>query len=60
MAFFDTPELAKERTPGITFLGDFLNGIDVIYEVSCVPLERRWGFEIIALYPNFDVIFEVN
>ena len=33
---------------------------DVISEVKCILLRRKRKIEIIALYPKFDVIFEVN
>ena len=42
---------------------NFLNTVQIFYAISelyCVLLRRKWTFENIALYPNYDVIFKVN
>ena len=57
MLRFTEADVRKSAPPFVP--ARYIRIFDVISEVNCVLLRKKWSFKIIALYPNFDVISEV-
>ena len=58
-AIFDSQEAPTKKQ--LPFVPErYIRTVDVTSVVNCVLLKKKRRFKNIALYPKYDVIFEVN